>query len=343
MPTVLVIDDDPLVAASVRSAVRGWTVLEAYDGASGIALARMRRSILDLIVLDVRMPQHDGILVCVQLRNEFPDLPILPITGAAEAVSTLTGLGTVAPLLKPVSLTRLAEALHAALGTQPPPLAAEPLLPYVLRQAAASEHAATLHDHAIPSVALLASSELLRSGLRAQVAAAGMLVRVEATNASILRTALPQLQVAALIADDHVQVDAIAIAHDFQLPLIIVALTITAGYRAIDHACGVIIDPVAPDILANALLHVVNGQSYHDPLLDQPIAPGILTKTEQKVALRLLQGLRVDAIAEELAVQVDTVYQHRSHIYAKLEMTDLEAIRAYVDAQHLLRVRAAVG
>jgi DNA-binding response OmpR family regulator len=65
MPTVLVIDDDPLIGASVRSAAPQWTVLEAYDGVSGIALTRMRRSILDLIVLDVRMPQHDGILVCV--------------------------------------------------------------------------------------------------------------------------------------------------------------------------------------------------------------------------------------------------------------------------------------
>jgi DNA-binding NarL/FixJ family response regulator len=343
MPTVLVIDDDPLIAASVRSAAPGWTVLEAYDGVSGIALARMRRSILDLIVLDVRMPQHDGILVCVQLRTEFPDLPILPITGAAEAVSTLTGLGTAPPLLKPVPLTRLAEALHAATGMQPPPLTAEPLLPYVQRQAAASERAATLHEHAIPSVALLASSELLRSGLRAQIAAAGMLVRIEAVSATILRAALPQLQVATLVADDHVQTEAVAIARDFQLPLVIIALTITAGYRAIEHAQGVVIDPVAPDILACALLRVVNGQTYHDPLLEQPLAPGVLTKTEQKVVLRLLQGLRIDAIAEELGVQIDTVYQHRSHIYAKLGVTDLEAIRAYVDTHHALRIRTVGG
>src|SRR5262245_55836605 len=63
MPTVLVIDDDPLVAASVRSAVPGWTVLETYDGASGIALVREQGSSLDLVVLDVRMPHHDGVLV----------------------------------------------------------------------------------------------------------------------------------------------------------------------------------------------------------------------------------------------------------------------------------------
>src|SRR6266496_3614471 len=131
MPTVLVIDDDPLVAASVRSATPGWRVLEAYDGASGIASARTHRPSLDLIVLDVRMPQHDGILVCVQLRTEFPDLPILPITGAVEAIAILTGLGCMSPLLKPVPLDVLANALHAAIGTHPPPLAAEPLLPYV--------------------------------------------------------------------------------------------------------------------------------------------------------------------------------------------------------------------
>jgi DNA-binding NarL/FixJ family response regulator len=170
-----------------------------------------------------------------------------------------------------------------------------------------------------------------------------MLVRIEAVSATILRTALPQLQVATLIADDHVQTDAVAIARDFHLPLVIIVLTITAGYRAIQHAHGVVIDPVAPDILASALLRVVNGQTYHDPLLEQPIARGVLTKTEQKVVLRLLQGLRIEAIAEELVVQVDTVYQHRSHIYAKLGVSDLEGIRAYVDSHHALRVRAVSG
>jgi CheY-like chemotaxis protein len=124
MPTVLVIDDDPLVASSVRAAAPEWTLLEAYDGAAGIAVVRTHHSSLDLIVLDVRMPQHDGILVCVQLRTEFPDLPILPITGAIEAIPMLTGLGCLSPLLKPVPLDLLATALHAAIGTRPPPLSA---------------------------------------------------------------------------------------------------------------------------------------------------------------------------------------------------------------------------
>ncbi len=222
-------------------------------------------------------------------------------------------------------------------------MAAEPLLPYVQQQAAASEHAATLQERATPSIALLASSELLRSGLRAEIAAAGMVVRIESIGATVLRTALPHLQVSALIADDHVLFDASAIARDFDLPLIIVTLTLTAGYRAIEHAAGVVIDPVAPNILATALMSVVKGQSYRDPLLDRPIAPGTLTKAEQKILIRLLQGMRVETIAAELSIQSDTVYQHRSHIYAKLGVTDLNEIREHLDTQHALRGRAVGG
>ena len=340
MPTILVIDDDPSVASSVRSAVPTWTVLEAYDGASGIASVRAQRHKLDVVVLDVRMPHHDGVLVCVQIRTEYPDLPILPLTGAVEAVSILSGLGCLPPLLKPVPLDTLAKALHTALGMHPSPLTAEPLLPYVQQQAAVSEQAARLHERAAPCAAILASSDLLRSGLRSQIAAAGGLVRVEATSTSVLRATLAHLRVTVLIADDHVQADAALVAQMFGLPLLIVALTVTAGYRAIEVAQGVVVDPVAPDILASALMAVVEGKCYRDPILDMPIAPGTLTKTEQKILVRLLRGMRVDAIAAELAIQPDTVYQHRSHIYAKLGVTDLEEIRDRVDTQHALRARS---
>jgi DNA-binding NarL/FixJ family response regulator len=340
MPTVLVIDDDPIVASSVRSAVRSWTVLEAYDGASGIALVRAQRPILDLVVLDVRMPHHDGVLVCIQIRTEYPDLPVQPMTAAVEAVPTLSGLGCSPPLLKPVPLDILANALRRAIGMQPPPLVAEPLLPYVQQQAAVSEHAARLHERAAPGAAIFASSELLRAGLHGQLTAAGGIVRVEAIGADILRATLAHLRVAVLVADDHVQADAVKVAEEFGLPLLIVALTLTAGYRAADIAQGVVVDPIAPDVLATALMALADGRCYRDPLLDMPIAPGTLTKTEHKILVRLLRGMRVDAIAAELTIQPDTVYQHRSHIYTKLGVTDLDEIRDRVDTQQIVRTRA---
>ena len=119
MPTVLVIDDDPLVAVSVRDAVPDWTVLEAPDGATGVECVRAHRLSLDLVVLDMMMP-HDGIMTCLQIRTEVPHIPILPFTGEAAYAATASQLGCAPAVFKPASPGVLAAALYQAIGLAPP-------------------------------------------------------------------------------------------------------------------------------------------------------------------------------------------------------------------------------
>ena len=79
MPHVLVIDDDPQLAALLREYLgsRGYTVDTAPDGPRG--LARLKQGPVDLVVLDVMMPGMDGFEVCRALRREHA-VPVIMLT-----------------------------------------------------------------------------------------------------------------------------------------------------------------------------------------------------------------------------------------------------------------------
>ena len=68
-PHLLIIDDDPHIRSVLRIALQqaGYEVSEAGDGAEGLAKARSGR--FDLIVLDIGLPEKDGLAVCRDLRT----------------------------------------------------------------------------------------------------------------------------------------------------------------------------------------------------------------------------------------------------------------------------------
>lgn len=68
MPTVLIIGDDPHLAAVVHALGRRWTILEAIDRTMGLAIVRTQRAALSLVLLDLSQP-HDGVLATVQIRT----------------------------------------------------------------------------------------------------------------------------------------------------------------------------------------------------------------------------------------------------------------------------------
>jgi two-component system, OmpR family, response regulator MprA len=88
---VLVVDDDPRMLSMMRRVleVDGYGVAIAEDGES--ALAILRSEPVDLLILDVMMPGHDGFEVCRTVRRESV-VPILMLTARDEAVDKVTGL-----------------------------------------------------------------------------------------------------------------------------------------------------------------------------------------------------------------------------------------------------------
>ncbi|HEU5300093.1 MAG TPA: response regulator, partial [bacterium] len=91
MTTVLVVDDEPKIAQLARDYLEhaGFTVLTAGDGRTGLARAREDRP--DLIVLDLRLPDIDGLDVTRELRKDSP-VPIIMVTARGEESDKLIGL-----------------------------------------------------------------------------------------------------------------------------------------------------------------------------------------------------------------------------------------------------------
>jgi DNA-binding response OmpR family regulator len=82
MQTILLVDDDANVRRSIGYVLKnqGYSILEAHTGAA--ALETLRREPVDLIVLDLVMPDMDGTMVCDRIRStpEWAPLPVIIFT-----------------------------------------------------------------------------------------------------------------------------------------------------------------------------------------------------------------------------------------------------------------------
>jgi two-component system alkaline phosphatase synthesis response regulator PhoP len=94
MKRILIVDDDKSIVKILRSYVEqaGYEVLSAYDGDA--ALHYIRREKPDLVLLDIMMPQKDGIEVIRIVRGDslLQSLPIILITAKVEDLDKILGL-----------------------------------------------------------------------------------------------------------------------------------------------------------------------------------------------------------------------------------------------------------
>jgi DNA-binding response OmpR family regulator len=116
MATILLVDDEQNLVTLLRGTLEreGYTVLEAFDGLTALAMARKHP--VDLIVLDVMLPDLDGIEVCRQIR-EFSDAYVVMLTARVEEIDKIVGLSVGADdyVTKPFSPRELAARIRALL------------------------------------------------------------------------------------------------------------------------------------------------------------------------------------------------------------------------------------
>ncbi|MFT7521226.1 MAG: two-component system OmpR family response regulator [Kiritimatiellia bacterium] len=114
--TILVVDDDPNLREVVRYALarEGHTVHEASDGVMGLRVFASVNP--DLIVLDVLMPELDGLAMCREVRTTS-QVPIIFLSTRGEEVDKVLGLdlGGDDYLPKPFSTRELVSRVHAVL------------------------------------------------------------------------------------------------------------------------------------------------------------------------------------------------------------------------------------
>lgn len=130
-PTILIVDDEPryLEIIRVNLEASGYATVLAADGRT--ALEQTRACDLDLIVLDIRLPDLSGFEVCMQLRKESP-VPIIFLTAKSEDADKVRGLrlGADDYLTKPFSADELVARVQAVLRRTHFPHELQTLVPF---------------------------------------------------------------------------------------------------------------------------------------------------------------------------------------------------------------------
>jgi CheY-like chemotaxis protein len=123
MPRIHIIDDEPLVRSVLRTILErdGHTVVAASNGRDGLEL--WRHSPSDLLLVDIFMPDLDGIEVIMQLTRVWPRAKIIAMTGSARKSDTTSlvalaslELGAQHILMKPFTKLALLAAISAVLN-----------------------------------------------------------------------------------------------------------------------------------------------------------------------------------------------------------------------------------
>lgn len=115
--TIIVVDDDKDIVKTIKGNLEldGYTVYQAYKGRDGIDLARELRP--HLVLLDLNLPDIDGIKVCQFMRREF-DFPIIMLTARDNLSDMILGLecGADDYIVKPFNALELSARIKAVLN-----------------------------------------------------------------------------------------------------------------------------------------------------------------------------------------------------------------------------------
>ena len=121
MPSILIIDDDASVRDSLRRTLHkeGYTIFEASEGRGG--LKQLEHSLADLILLDMFMPDKDGLETIGELRRTHPGIRIIAMSGGGfkgtvDVLHVATKLGARRTLAKPFTREQLLEAVETELA-----------------------------------------------------------------------------------------------------------------------------------------------------------------------------------------------------------------------------------
>jgi len=146
---ILVVDDEALLVKGIRFNLQneGYDVITGSDGLEAVQLVQEQKP--DLLVLDVMMPNMDGMTACAKIR-EFSDIPIIMLTAKTDDMDKLMGFdhGADDYLTKPFNILELKARIRA-----------------LLRRAGASEKKEADNTLAVGSISLdLDARNAYRSG-----------------------------------------------------------------------------------------------------------------------------------------------------------------------------------
>jgi two-component system KDP operon response regulator KdpE len=118
--TILIVDDDQGLRELIRINLEheGYKVVQARNGIEGLSCVREHRP--DIVVLDINMPEMDGVEACSKIRD-FSQVPILMLTALVQSQNVVTGLDQGADdyIGKPFNMDELLARIRALLRRSP--------------------------------------------------------------------------------------------------------------------------------------------------------------------------------------------------------------------------------
>src|SRR5499433_2415401 len=115
-PVILIVDDDDGVREALHLILDdSYAVLDVADGRTALGL--IREQPVDLVLLDILMPEIEGIEILQELRSFEPQMPVIMMTAVRTVLTAVAAmkLGAADYITKPFSEANLLAAIHAAL------------------------------------------------------------------------------------------------------------------------------------------------------------------------------------------------------------------------------------
>src|SRR5690606_39063318 len=93
MTTILLVEDDERISEPLLRVLgnEGFQTFHAETGQNGLDFVATDHP--DLVLLDLTLPDIDGLDVCRKIREDLPELPIIMLTARAEEMDVIVGLG----------------------------------------------------------------------------------------------------------------------------------------------------------------------------------------------------------------------------------------------------------
>jgi CheY-like chemotaxis protein len=122
--TILLVDDEELLRAGVQEMLEmsGYTVITATNGHE--AMVCLKQHTIDLVITDLVMPKMDGVDFVEQLRQTWPDVPVIVVSGSTRNIMQRYGIesiqvpGADASLSKPFKGVDLMSQIKELLGSR---------------------------------------------------------------------------------------------------------------------------------------------------------------------------------------------------------------------------------
>ena len=119
-PSLLVVDDELLIRDLLYDffSGQGWSIAVAENGEKALEILRSRR--IDLVLTDIKMPEMDGLSLAAHIRDAYPRIPVVLMTGYPSVDTAVAALRQKAAdyIVKPFNIHQLYKTLDEKLHEQ---------------------------------------------------------------------------------------------------------------------------------------------------------------------------------------------------------------------------------